>query len=78
MLHKALRDVLGKHVTQAGSLVAPDRLRFDFNHNAPLTREEKERVEDIVNRQILNDISIQECHITKDEATQDSARDGAI
>jgi alanyl-tRNA synthetase len=68
MLHKALRDVLGKHVTQAGSLVAPDRLRFDFNHNAPLTREEKERVEDIVNRQILNDISIQECHITKDEA----------
>jgi alanyl-tRNA synthetase len=68
MLHKALRDVLGPHVTQAGSLVAPDRLRFDFNHNAPLSREERERVEDIVNRQILNDIPIQECHMTKDEA----------
>ncbi len=68
MLHKALREVLGPHVTQAGSLVAPDRLRFDFNHNAPLSREERERVEDIVNRQILNNIPIQECHMTKDEA----------
>jgi alanyl-tRNA synthetase len=68
MLHKALREVLGPHVTQAGSLVAPERLRFDFNHNAPLTREERERVEDIVNRQILNNIPIQECHMTKDEA----------
>src|SRR4029077_14697224 len=60
MLHKALRDVLGTHVTQDGSLVAPERLRFDFNHNAPLSREERERVEDIVNRQILNDIPIHE------------------
>ncbi len=68
MLHKALRDVLGPHVTQAGSLVAPDRLRFDFNHNAPLSREERERVEDIVNRQVLNNIPIQECHMTKEEA----------
>ncbi len=68
MLHKALREVLGPHVTQAGSLVAPDRLRFDFNHNAPLTREERERVEDIVNRQVLNNIPIHECHMTKDEA----------
>ena len=68
MLHKALREVLGPHVTQAGSLVAPERLRFDFNHNVPLTREERERVEDIINRQILNDIPIQECHMTKDEA----------
>jgi alanyl-tRNA synthetase len=68
MLHKALREVLGPHVTQAGSLVAPDRLRFDFNHNAPLSREERERVEDIVNRQVFNNIPIQECHMTKDEA----------
>ena len=60
--------MLGTHATQAGSLVAPDRLRFDFNHNAPLTREERERVEDIVNRQILNDIPIHECHMTKEEA----------
>jgi alanyl-tRNA synthetase len=68
MLHKALREVLGPHVTQAGSLVAPDRLRFDFNHNAPLSREERERVEDIVNRQVLNNIPIHECLMTKDEA----------
>jgi len=70
LLHKALREVLGPHVTQAGSLVAPDKLRFDFNHNAPLTREERERVEDIVNRQIWNNIPIHECHMTKDEAHQ--------
>ena len=45
------------------------------NHNAPPTREERERVEDIVNRQILNDIPIQECHMTKDEAAQDRRHD---
>jgi alanyl-tRNA synthetase len=68
LLHKALREVLGPHVTQAGSLVAPDKLRFDFNHNAPLSREERERVEDIVNRQIWNNIPVHECPMTKDEA----------
>jgi alanyl-tRNA synthetase len=68
LLHKALREVLGTHVTQAGSLVAPERLRFDFNHNAPLSREERERVEDIVNRQIWNNIPVHECNMTKDEA----------
>jgi alanyl-tRNA synthetase len=68
LLHKALREVLGPHVTQAGSLVAPEKLRFDFNHNAPLSREERERAEDIVNRQIWNNIPIRECLMTKDEA----------
>jgi alanyl-tRNA synthetase len=68
MLHKALREVLGSHVTQAGSLVAPDRLRFDFNHHAPLSREERQRVEDIVNEQILNDIPVHACKMTKDQA----------
>ena len=68
LLHKALREVLGPHVTQAGSLVAPDKLRFDFNHNAPLSREERERVEDIVNRQIWNNLPVHECLMTKDEA----------
>jgi alanyl-tRNA synthetase len=70
LLHKALREVLGTHVTQAGSLVAPDRLRFDFNHNAPLTPEQRKKVEDLVNGQILNDVPVRACHMTKDKAQQ--------
>jgi alanyl-tRNA synthetase len=54
LLHAALRDVLGEHARQAGSLVAPDRLRFDFNHPHPMTREEILAVEAQVNQAILS------------------------
>lgn len=62
MLHQALKQVLGAHVAQAGSAVSAERLRFDFSHFQPLSEEEKQTVEDIVNKVILRDelVSVQE------------------
>ncbi len=58
LLHKALRTVLGEHVGQKGSNITPERLRFDFTHEAPMTDEELKRVEDMVNDAIRRDLTV--------------------
>ena len=68
LLHSALRQVLGDHVKQSGSLVGPERLRFDFTHIAPLTPQELARVEQIVNRAILDNIPVGREIVTPKEA----------
>ncbi|MGD9904867.1 MAG: alanine--tRNA ligase [Vicinamibacterales bacterium] len=73
LLHAALRETLGGHVKQAGSLVAPDRLRFDFVHTAPLTPDERARIERIVNRRILANDPVH----TAVKDTQQAIADGA-
>ncbi|MDR2727088.1 MAG: alanine--tRNA ligase, partial [Deltaproteobacteria bacterium] len=73
LLHAALRRVLGDHVKQAGSLVAPDRLRFDFSHIAALSREEVSAVENEVNRMILADYPVTDEELTRSEATSRGA-----
>jgi alanyl-tRNA synthetase len=74
LLHEALRQVLGDHVAQKGSLVAPDRLRFDFSHPKPMTSEEIERVEDIANDIVLQNALVVTRLLSRDDAIASGAR----
>ena len=74
LLHEALRQVLGDHVAQKGSLVAPDRLRFDFSHPKPMTAEEIERVEDIANDIVLQNAPVVTRLLSRDDAIASGAR----
>jgi alanyl-tRNA synthetase len=74
LLHEALRQVLGDHVAQKGSLVAPDRLRFDFSHPKPVSAEELERVEDIANDLVLQNSPVTTRLMGLDDARASGAR----
>ena len=74
VLHEALRQVLGDHIAQRGSLVAPDRLRFDFVHQKPITAEELSRVEDIANNVVLENDEVTTRLMGVDEAREAGAR----
>jgi alanyl-tRNA synthetase len=73
LLHAALREVVGTHVKQAGSLVAPDRLRFDFSHFAGVTERALADIESIVNRRILEDTAVVTEEMTIDTALASGA-----
>jgi alanyl-tRNA synthetase len=73
-LHEALRLVLGDHVAQKGSLVSPDRLRFDISHPKPISAEELERVEDIANDIVLQNAPVTTRLMAQDDAIASGAR----
>jgi alanyl-tRNA synthetase len=74
LLHAALRQHLGSHVRQAGSLVAPDRLRFDFNHFQPLTDDDKRQIERVVNEQVFKNTTV----ATEERNTEEAIKGGAM
>jgi alanyl-tRNA synthetase len=73
LLHKALHEIIGDHATQKGSLVASDRLRFDFNHLSAVTRDELEKIEARVNQMILLNASVHWYVTTKEDAMRSGA-----
>ncbi|WP_291256779.1 alanine--tRNA ligase [Fusobacterium sp.] len=73
LLHKALREVLGTHVQQAGSFVNSERLRFDFNHYEAMTAEELEKVENLVNEKIAESLAVTIKDMSMDEAKKEGA-----
>ncbi|MFZ6690952.1 alanine--tRNA ligase [Undibacterium sp. SXout20W] len=73
LMHKALREVLGSHVAQKGSLVDVEKTRFDFSHNAPMTADEIRQVETIVNREILANVATRAQVMAFDDAVKHGA-----
>ncbi len=73
LLQKALRMVLGEHVEQAGSLVTPDRLRFDFTHFSAMTKDEIRKAEDLVNKEIQDNLDVITQEMSLDEAKKTGA-----
>jgi alanyl-tRNA synthetase len=73
LLHAALREVVGTHVKQAGSLVAPDRLRFDFSHFAALSDRALADIESLVNGKILENLPVESAQVSFDEALRRGA-----
>ena len=73
LLHRALKNVLGEHVNQKGSNITSERMRFDFSHPAPMTKEEIEKVEAIVNEQIGRDLPVAMTMMKLDEAVASGA-----
>lgn len=74
LLHEALRETLGTHVAQKGSLVSPDRLRFDFSHPKPMTKDELKKVEDLANEIVLQNAPVS----TRLMAVDDAIAEGAM
>ncbi len=74
LLHEALRQVLGDHIAQRGSLVAPDRLRFDFAHNKPISADELRKIEDIANEVVLENGEVTTRLMALDDARESGAR----
>jgi alanyl-tRNA synthetase len=74
LLHRALKDVLGEHVNQAGSLVEPDRLRFDFSHFGSVSEEEIEKIESIVNEKVWQGLNV----MTQNKSLSDAKAMGAM
>jgi alanyl-tRNA synthetase len=73
LLHAALRQILGAHVRQAGSLVAPERLRFDYTHVSPLSREEMRDIQDLVNSKVRGNLEVATKETTYAQAVQEGA-----
>ena len=74
LLHAALRQVLGPHVRQAGSLVAPDRLRFDYSHVSPLSREELLEIQGLTNRKVQDNLTVS----TRESSFAQAVQEGAL